>query len=161
MKLFKNLKNKKFYKLQAESLQEINKNLENQKLELIKNNNELEECNQRLQEKVKSQRFQISAFDKRSSRYLAENKELREQLIAQGRKHNSSKGAYIKSINQLKKNIQELEVKLAESMSDKYLVKKIPSGRTPKSQTMRTKSSAKQSSIVKNLHKEAKSSENN
>lgn len=161
MKLFKNLKNKKFYKLQAESLQEINKNLEIQKLKLIKENSELEECNKNLQDEIKNQRCSISTLDKRSNRYLEEINLIKQQLITQGRKHNSSKGAYIKSINQLKKNIQELEVKLAESMSDKYLVKKIPSGRTPKSQTMRTKSSAKQSNIVKNLHKEAISSENN
>lgn len=160
MKLFKNLKNKKYYKLQAESLSEINEKLESQKLELIKDNSELEECNKNLQNKIKSQSGMVSALSKRADRYQKDNDELREKIISQGRKHNSSKGAYIKCINKLKVQVKELEDKLAESMSDKYLVKKIPSGRTPKSQTMRTKSSAKQSSIVKNLHKEDLASEN-
>lgn len=161
MKLFKNLKNKKYYKLQSESLSEINKKLENQKLELIKENAELEECNKNLQTKIKNQSGMLSALSKRADRYQHDNDELREKIITQGRKNNSSKGGYIKQINKLKEEKKELEEKLVESMSDKYLVKKIPSGRKPKSQSIRVKSSAKQSTIVKNLHKEAVSNENN
>ena len=41
-------------------------------------------------------------------------------------------------------------------MSDKYRVRKIPSGRRPKAAPMRIKSNAVQSKIVKKVYEEAK-----
>ena len=54
-------------------------------------------------------------------------------------------------LKEAKDKIKDLENKLAESMTDKYLVKKIPSGRTPKPERMRIKSHAKQSKIIKEI----------
>ena len=64
--------------------------------------------------------------------------------------------------NQKKKNeellkaVNELEEKLEESMSNKYLVKKIPSGRRPRTQTMKLKSCTVQSKIAMKVHGENK-----
>ena len=49
----------------------------------------------------------------------------------------------------LENTIKDLESKLEESMSDKYLVRKIPSGRRPKTQTM--KNCSVPSNIAKNM----------
>ena len=54
------------------------------------------------------------------------------------------------------KAVNELEDKLEESMSNKYLVKKIPSGRRPKTQTMKLKSCTVQSKIAMKVHGENK-----
>ena len=57
---------------------------------------------------------------------------------------NCSKGGLTKQINKLKNNTndlqnekKDLENKLAESMTDKYVLKKIPSGRTPNTQKIK------------------------
>lgn len=63
-----------------------------------------------------------------------------------------AKGGYVKEINKLKKKIEELEEKLKESMTDKYLVKKLPSGRRPKGQTMKITSHAVVSKITRQMH---------
>ena len=76
-----------------------------------------------------------------------ENEDLKIEL----KKVVSAKGGLVKQINKQKKQIEELDAKLKESMTDKYLVKKIPAGRTPK-QTRSFKSSGVQSKIVKNMH---------
>lgn len=51
----------------------------------------------------------------------------------------------------LENTIKDLKTKLEESMSDKYLVRKIPSGRKPKSQTMKTKNCSVPSTIARNM----------
>lgn len=72
-----------------------------------------------------------------------------------------AKGGYNKQINQLHKVIDNLKIeleetnqKLEESMTDKYLVKKIPSGKRPKTIFTKINNSSVQSNIVKNMYKE-------
>lgn len=72
----------------------------------------------------------------------------------------NAKGGYVKQNNKLKNQVMELEkevedlkAKLEESMSNKYLVKKVPSGRKPN--TIKTKVSAPMSSTVRKYMKEA------
>lgn len=65
-----------------------------------------------------------------------------------------SKGGYKSTITKLKNEVDELNKKLAESMTDKYLLKKIPSGRLPKGEPMKIRGSAKTSAIAKNLKTE-------
>ena len=60
-------------------------------------------------------------------------------------------GGYKSTITKLKNEVDELNKKLAESMTDKYLLKKIPSGRLPKGEPMKIKGSAKTSAIAKSL----------
>ena len=63
----------------------------------------------------------------------------------------SSKGGYTKEINKLKKQVEELTFKLEESMSGKYVLKKIPSGRKPKGQPMKIKDCSRISSISRKV----------
>lgn len=72
------------------------------------------------------------------------------------RKNNGAKGGLVAENNKLRKQNAELKQKLEESMSDKYRVKKIPSGRRPKGEPMRIKSNAVQSRIVKKVYEDAK-----
>lgn len=51
---------------------------------------------------------------------------------------NSSKGGYVNRINSLTNELEETKKKLAESMTDKYLIKKIPAGKKPKGQIIRS-----------------------
>lgn len=76
-------------------------------------------------------------------------KELRDEL----RKVKNGRGGYTKEINKLKKANAELEQKLADSMTDKYLVKKIRPGKKPNTLKMAVRNSQVQSNIVKNLYR--------
>ncbi len=49
------------------------------------------------------------------------------------------------------KKIEKLEEQLKESMTDKYIVRKVPSGRKPKGQTMKVKGSNVNSKIIKKI----------
>lgn len=73
----------------------------------------------------------------------------------------NAKGGYASKSSKLKKEKEELEKqiaelneKLAESMTDKYLVRKIKSGKTANTLKTKVRSSSVQSNIVKNLYKE-------
>ena len=73
----------------------------------------------------------------------------------------NAKGGYASKSSKLKKEKEELErqiaelnEKLAESMTDKYLVRKIKSGKTANTLKTKVRSSSVQSNIVKNLYKE-------
>lgn len=70
------------------------------------------------------------------------------------RKINGSKGGLTTENNKLKKLVGELTKKLEESMTDKYILKKVPAGKRPKGEPIRIKSHAVQSKIVKQMHRE-------
>lgn len=74
-----------------------------------------------------------------------------EQLKEEKKKLLGAKGGYTKEINKLKKQVEELDFKLKESMTDKYVLKKIPSGRRPKSQTMKLKDCSRISNISRKV----------
>lgn len=74
-----------------------------------------------------------------------ENDELK-QTIKQLR---GAKGGLTKQVNKLTKELEETKKQLEESMTDKYLVKKLPSGRKPKGQTAKIKSNSKESNTIK------------
>ena len=86
------------------------------------------------------------------------------QMTEEARRKNASKiGGLTTSLNKEKKEneelqnkVKDLEVKLEESMSDKYLVKKIPAGRRPKTQTMKIKSCTVQSNIARKMFGDSK-----
>ena len=86
------------------------------------------------------------------------------QMTEEARRKNTSKiGGLTTSLNkekkeneELKNKVKDLEVKLEESMSDKYLVKKIPAGRRPKTQTMKLKSCTVQSNIARKMFGDSK-----
>lgn len=68
----------------------------------------------------------------------------------------SQKEHYENKVAELEDTIKDLEVKLEESMSDKYLVKKLPAGRRPKTQTMKLKSCTVQSNIARKMFGDSK-----
>ena len=74
-----------------------------------------------------------------------------EELKEKNKKLLGAKGGYVKEINKLKKQVEELDFKLKESMTGKYVLKKIPSGRKPKSQTMKIKDCSRISNISRKV----------
>ncbi len=121
--------------------------------ELNKTNGELEEEKEakeffidKLQQEEKSHQACLNTIE---SLYY-KMKELKDEL----RKSKNGRGGYTKEINKLKKEKAELEQKLADSMTDKYLVKKLKPGKKPNTLTMSVRGSSVQSNIVKNLYKE-------
>lgn len=74
------------------------------------------------------------------------------KLIEENKKLISAKGGFTKQINKLTAEVKELEEKLAESMTDKYRVKKIPSGRPPKGQKIKIKDCTKISNIARKAY---------
>ena len=67
---------------------------------------------------------------------------------------NSAKGGFTKRINKLTRELEETKKKLAESMTDKYLRKRVPMGKLPKGQVMKMKSHAKQDKIIKKVYED-------
>lgn len=94
-------------------------------------------------------RCQIIAYN--DSREIQKLNFLVKQLKEKNKKLLGAKGGYTARINKLKKQVEELEEKYKESMTDKYLVKKIPSGRRPKSQPMKLKDCSRISHISRKV----------
>ena len=72
-----------------------------------------------------------------------------DELKAQIKKINGQKGILTRKVNALTKELEETKKQLEESMSDKFMVKKLPSGRKPKGQTAKIKSNSKESNAIK------------
>ena len=72
-----------------------------------------------------------------------------DELKAQIKKINGQKGILTRKVNSLTKELEETKKQLEESMSDKFMVKKLPSGRKPKGQKMGVKSNSKESNAIK------------
>ena len=77
-----------------------------------------------------------------------------EEMKKEIRKLRGGKGGFTREINKLKKENEELKKKLEESMTDKYLVKRIRPGKIPNTLKTRVRNTSGQSNIVKNLHRE-------
>ena len=135
------MKIKIFYKKDYEYMKEQNIKLNGKIREL---NKQLEIGEIQYQELVEEKEDLMDKVDKltfdfeRSSELVDE---LRDKLSANRKEIISlktAKGGFTKKINQLTnelkvrdKEIEQLKIKLAESMTDKYAVKKIKSGRRP------------------------------
>ena len=142
-----NFKTKKALRVEVESLNSDVDLLTSNNEKLRKQNTEIKNENKELTEILEEYKKEIIELNKK-----LEAKELQRRKLA-CKIGGLSTGAN-KTQNELKEakdKIKDLENKLAESMTDKYLVKKIPSGRTPKPERMRIKSHAKQSKIIKEI----------
>lgn len=142
-----NFKTKKALRVEVESLNSDVDVLTSNNVKLRKHNIQLKNENKELTEIIEEYQKEITELNKK-----LEAKELQRRKLA-CKIGGLSTGAN-KTQNELKEakdKIKDLENKLAESMTDKYLVKKIPSGRTPKPERMRIKSHAKQSKIIKEI----------
>lgn len=123
---------------------------------VLEEKNKLQEENDALWKKVRNKEFKyLDKYNIYKNKYedLETLKQLadkeNEDLKAQIKKVNGQKGILTRKINELTKRVEELEKKLEESMSDKYLVRKISSGRKPKGQSMKVKGSSKESAAIK------------
>lgn len=122
----------------------------------------------------------ISALEDRNFKLLEENSKLKDSSLKQGnvlndeintlklelgltkeklKKANTSKGGFTKEINKLKKlveqyekEINDLNAKISDLQSDRYLIKKIPTGRTKN--TVKTKIAPPMKSNVRRFMKE-------
>lgn len=142
-----NFKTKKALRVEVESLNSDVDLLTSNNEKLRKQNTEIKNENKELTEIIEEYQKEITELNKK-----LEAKELQRRKLA-CKIGGLSTGAN-KTQNELKEakdKIKDLENKLAESMTDKYLVKKIPSGRTPKPERMRIKSHSKQSKIIKEI----------
>lgn len=140
-------KTKKALRVEVESLNSDVDLLTSNNVKLRKQNTEIKNENKELTEIIEEYKKETIELNKK-----LEAKELQRRKLA-CKIGGLSTGAN-KTQNELKEakdKIKDLENKLAESMTDKYLVKKIPSGRTPKPERMRIKSHAKQSKIIKEI----------
>lgn len=82
-----------------------------------------------------------------------------EKLKAENKSLKAAKGGYVVQMNKLKKDLEETQKKLEESMTDKYLVKRVPMGKLPKSQVMKMKSHAKQDKIIQKIYEKMEKDE--
>lgn len=137
-------------------LEELNKDVD----VLTSNNLKLRKNNIQLKQKSKENDIQMEEYKKQIAELNAkvEEKELQRRRLA-GKIGGLNSGANKiqkkfedtrKEKEEYKKEIEDLKFKLAESMTDKYRVKKIPS-RTPKAEKLKIKSYAKQSQIIKQI----------
>ncbi len=61
-------------------------------------------------------------------------------------------GEVIKERDCLKLELERAKKALEESLTDKYLVKRVPAGKLPKTQVMKLKSHAKQDKLIKKIY---------
>lgn len=111
----------------------------------IENNNEKRIIQQEI--KIGEFKTKIASCKNKNMQLEDENRQLKEE----NKKLLGAKGGYTKEINKLKKQVEELDFKLKESMTGKYVLKKIPSGRRPKSQTMKLKDCSRISHISRKV----------
>ena len=109
----------------------------------------------RKEEKISELKKIKSAYEKAIEKLAIEKTELEKKIIAE----QNSKGGYVKENNKLKKEkeqfeieIQDLKAKIKDLESDRYLIKKIPTGRTKN--TIKTKIAPPMKSNVRRFMKE-------
>lgn len=90
---------------------------------------------------------------------LGEKIEEVRKLKVENKSLKAAKGGYVVQMNKLKKDLEETQKKLEESMTNKYLVKKVPMGKLPKSQVMKMKSHAKQDKIIQKIYEKMEKDE--
>lgn len=160
-------KTKKYYKNQNELLKIEILNLGKKNVELkdlnCKANEAIEELKSTLHSAIKGH----NTANKTMNKYLQENKELKasadllinklQNTEALRRKAAGKIGGYVKENHKLLTKITELNDKISaleEERAKCWIKKTIPSGKTPKGQTMGVKNSSVTSNIIRNIKKE-------
>lgn len=129
------------------------------KVEEIRILNEMLRANLNTIWKLKSERKKLTIENKKQENIIDEqasenydlNKKIKQEQGAKGgltKKNNNLN----KQVLELQKEVEDLKKKLEESMTDKYLVKKIPSGKKPN--TLKTKVSAPMRGSVRKYMRE-------
>lgn len=156
-----NFTTKKTLRVEVENLNKDVNTLISNNVKLRKHNIQLKNEKEELTEIIEQDIVQMEEYKKEiiELNKKLESKELqRRKLACKIGGLNTSSNKTLKELGEAKtkiktmeQEIKDLKNKLAESMTDKYIVKKIPSGRTPKPERMRIKSHAKQSKIIKEI----------
>lgn len=135
-------KNEEIKKLQETIVEyQVNNINDNEKISKLENkNNLLEESIKKLENKIHSINSEKGAYIKQINRL---NKIHQESI-------NSSKN----EIKMLKKELKETKLKLEESMTDKYLVRKIKPAKGNQKQTMKIKSGYIEGKIINKIKEE-------
>ena len=121
-------------------LLEENRKLKDEQFGWAKMNDNLEIRLKQQETKLGEFKTKIASCKNKNMQLKDENRQLKEenqQLLA--------------AKSELEKKVEELEIKLKESMTDKYLVRKVPSGRPPKGQPMKVKDWTKISNISRKV----------
>lgn len=138
----------KTYREMVEEIRDLEHKLYNKERSNAKLAIQRDELSQELETKIGEFKTKIASCKNKNMQLEEENRQLKEEKhILLG-----AKGGYVKEINKLKKQVEELEEKLKESMTDKYLVKKLPAGRRPKGPAMKLTSHAVVSKITRKMH---------
>lgn len=133
-------------KIITEEQKELVKKYDLLNVKLVKSLDKLQQKDriiENYEEDIKIANATISKLSKKINKLKENNKKI-----------GGAKGGFIKENNYLKELVKDLTFKLEESMSDKYVLRKLPSGKRPKGDLMRLKSQAFQSKIVKQMHRE-------
>ena len=149
-----NFKTKKALRVEVESLNSDVDLLTSNNEKLRKQNTEIKNENKELTEKIEEYQKEITELNTKIESKEIQRRKLASKIGGLNTGANKTQKELVEAqtqIKEMKQKIKDLENKLAESMTDKYLVKKIPSGRTPKPERMRIKSHAKQSKIIKEI----------
>ena len=147
-------KTKKALRVEVESLNSDVDLLTSNNEKLRKQNTEIKNENKELTEIIEEYQKEITELNKKLEAKELQRRKLASKIGGLNTGANKTQKELVEAqtqIKEMKQKIKDLENKLAESMTDKYLVKKIPSGRTPKPERMRIKSHAKQSKIIKEI----------
>lgn len=141
-------------------IKEENQYIESLKTELGKQQTKMNEQDNFIEKQkkiIEKQKNEIDSYNQLCHSLTIENKKVcdaNSKLKKKKRELQGSKGGLKAENNKLKEMVKDLTVKLEESMTDKYLVKRIPSGRKPKGPAIKLRSYSKQSQIIKNIHKD-------
>lgn len=151
------LSNKK-YKEMSETINNLKENysvLTEKAFEMDYEIKRLENENCILNKKKKKHEEKIEDNEIKIADYVAKINELKTEI----KSLKSAKGGYARQVSKIKAELEETQKKLEESMTDKYLVKKVPMGKLPKGQVMKMKSHAKQDKIIQKIYEKMEKDE--
>lgn len=146
MKILSNKNYNALIDLKSELCKERNKliNESNQNIKIIQDlSKELITKNNKLKQKE-------AEFHELKQEFRVYEADLKNEIVGLKK----AKGGFKKEINKQKEKVEELEFKLKESMTDKYLVKKLPPAKVKSTFEMKIKDSSKTSRIASKLYKE-------
>lgn len=151
------LSNKKYIEMR-ETIREYSKQINSLKYDL----DNLKTAHYDLYESYNGEVNKLEDKTEETKKLIAENRILSntiDELKAENKSLKAAKGGYASVMSKLKKDLEETQKKLEESMTDKYLVKRVPMGKLPKSQVMKMKSHAKQDKIIQKIYEKMEKDE--
>ena len=138
--LFRGLRNKEYLKLEIVNLTRRYDNLNIKYTDMINKSSSLETL-------LNSALNELTEANTKINELKTSNILLEKEVLKQKQLIEIKDNKYKEEKKELNKKIKELE----KELDKRYIIKKLPSGRKPKGQTMSIKSSSVQSKIIKGL----------